>query len=140
MIECAKKTRSLRVSEKKPVDADVIKSIIDRFGAESASLKDLRIAAVTSLGFEGFFRFSELDSIQPNHIFVNEEFIKVFVPIRKTDVYREGNYVYISKLDSNYCTVTVLRRYIQAAHIDLSSQLPLFRPVTKPEIKVCPKG
>ena len=43
MIECAKKTRSLPVSKKKPVDADVVKSIIDRFGAEGASLKDLRI-------------------------------------------------------------------------------------------------
>ena len=27
--------------------------------------------------------------------------------------------------------MTVLRRYIQAADIDLSSQLPLFRPLTK---------
>ena len=131
MIECAKRTRSLPVSKKKPVDADVIKSIIDRFGAEGASLKDLRIAAVAPLSFVGFFRFSELDSIQPNHIFFHEEFVKVFVPKRKTDVYREGIYVYISKLDSNYFPVTVLPKYIQAADIDLSRQLPLFRPVTK---------
>ena len=39
--------------------------------------------------------------------------------------------MYISKLDSNYCPVTVLRRYIQVADIDLSSQLPLFRQLTK---------
>ena len=44
--------------------------------------------------------------------------------------------MYISKLDSNYCPVTVLRRYIQTANIDLSSQLPLFRPLTK-KIRVC---
>ena len=55
MIECAKRTRSLPVSKKKPVDADVVKSIVDRFGAEGASLKDFRIAALTSLGFAGFF-------------------------------------------------------------------------------------
>ena len=112
MIECAKRTRSLPVSKKKPVDADVIDSIIDRFGAEGASLKDLRIAAVPSLGFVGFFRFSELESIQPNHMFFQEGFVKIFVPRRKTDVYREGINVYISELDSNYCPVTVLRRYI----------------------------
>ena len=97
MIECAKRTRSLPVSKKKPVDADVVKSIIDRFGAEGASLKDLRIAAVTSLGFAGFFRFNELANIQPNRIFFHEKFIKVVVPRSKTDVYTEGNYVYISK-------------------------------------------
>ena len=134
MIECAKRTRSLPVSKKKPVDADLVKSIIDRFGAEGASLKDLRIAAVTSLGFAGFFRFNELANIQPNHLFFHDEFVKVFVPKSKTDVYREGNYVYISKLESNYCPVAVLRRYIQAAGIDLSSQLPLFRPLTKKKL------
>ena len=108
---------------KKPVDADVIKSIVDRSGAEGASLKDLRIAAVTSLGFAGFFGFNELASIQPNYIFFHEEFVKVFVPRSKIDVCKEGNYVYISKLGSNYCPVTVLRRYIQEADIGLSSQL-----------------
>ena len=71
MIECAKRTRSLPVSKK---NADVVKSIIDRFGAEGASLKDLRIGAVTSLGFAGFFRFNELANIQPNHIFFHEEY------------------------------------------------------------------
>ena len=59
MIECAKRKRSLPVSKKKPVDADVVESIINRFGADGASLKDLRIAAVTSLGFAGFFRLNE---------------------------------------------------------------------------------
>ena len=42
--------------------------------------------------------------------------------------------MYISKLESNYCPVAVLRRYIQAADIDLSSQLPLFRPLTKKKL------
>ena len=39
------------VSKGKPVDADIVKSIMDGFGSECVSLKDLRIAAVTSLGF-----------------------------------------------------------------------------------------
>ena len=48
------------------------------------------IAAVTFLGFAGFFRFNELVSIQPNHIFSHEEFVKVFEAMSKTEVYREG--------------------------------------------------
>jgi len=90
-IQYSKRTRSLPVSKKKPVDADLVKSIIDRFGAEGAN---------------------ELANIQPSDIFFHEEFVVVFVPKSKTDVYREGNYVYISKLESNYCPVEVLRRYI----------------------------
>ena len=53
------------------------------------------------------------------------------MPRSKTDVYREGNYVYISKLEGKYCPVTILRRCIEAANLDLSSHLPLFRLLTK---------
>ena len=135
MIECAKRTRSLPVSKKKPVDADVVKSIVDRFGAEGASLKGLRVAALSSLGFAGFFRFNDLANIQPNHIFFQEDFVKVFVRRSKTDVYREGNYVYISKLDCNYCPVTVLLRYIQAADI---KSIALVQAINEEEIRVYP--
>ena len=55
-------------SQKNPVDPAVFRSIIDRHGAEEASLKDLRIAAISSLGFAGFFRFNELANIQPEHL------------------------------------------------------------------------
>ena len=48
------------------------------------------------------------------------------MPRSKTDVYREGNYVYIAKLENKYCPVAILRRYIEAANLDLSSHLPLY--------------
>ena len=96
LIECAKRTRSNPVHKKKPVDPAIIRSIIDRHGAEEASLKDLRIAAISSLGFAGFFRFNELANIQPKHLTFCDGFVKIFVPRSKTDVYREGNYVYIA--------------------------------------------
>ena len=131
LIECAKRTRSNPVYKKKPVDPTIIRSIIDRHGSEEASVKDLRIAAICSLGFAGFLRFNELSNIQPKHLTFCNGFVKIFVPGSKTDVYREGNYVYIAKLEGKYCPVAILRRYIEAANLDLSSHLPLFRPLTK---------
>ena len=94
-------------------------------------MKDLRIAAIRTVGFAGFFRFNELANIQPNHLTIYDDFVKTFVPKSKTDVYREGDCVYIAKLRGNYCPVSILRRYIQAANLDLSSHLPLFRQLTK---------
>ena len=131
IFECAKRTRSRPVDKKKPVDSDVIKSIIDRFGGEEASLQDLRIAAISTLGFPGYFRFNELANIQPNHLTFYDDFVKIFVPKSKAVVYREGNWVYVAKSRRNYCPISILRRYIQAADLDLWSQLPLFRPLTK---------
>ena len=130
LIDCAKRTRSKPVHKKKPVHPAIIRSIIDRHGTEEASLKDLRIAATSSLGFAGFFRFNELANIQPKHLTFCHGFVKIFVPGSKTDVYREGNYVYIAKLENKYCQVAILHRYIEAANLDLSSHLPLFRPLT----------
>ena len=100
-------------------------------GAEEASLKDLRIAAVSSLGFAGFFRFNELANIQQKHLAFCDGFVKNFVSRSKTDVYREGNCVYIAKLENKYSPLAILRKYIEAANLDLSSRLPLFRPLTK---------
>ena len=124
LIECAKRTRGNPVN-KKPVDPTVIRSIIDRHGTEEASVKDLRIAAISSLGFAGFFRFNALTNIQPKHLTFCDGFVKIFVPRSKTDVYREGNYVYIAKLENKYSPVAILYRYIEAANLDLSSDLPL---------------
>ena len=53
------------------------------------------------------------------------------MPRSKTDVYREDNCVYIAKLENKNCPLAILRKYIEAANLDLSSRLPLFRPLTK---------
>lgn len=78
VIECIERTSSRPVNRNKPVDSGVIKSIIDRFGEEEASLKDLRIATISNLGFAGFFRFNELANIQPNELTFNDDFAKIF--------------------------------------------------------------
>ena len=48
------------------------------------------MGALCYLGFAGFFRFSKLSNIQPHHLTFNDEFVKVFVPKCKTEVYRKG--------------------------------------------------
>ena len=53
----------------------------------------------------------------------------MFVPTAKNDIYREGNYVYIKRLSSEYWPVALLERYITMCNIDLSSSVALFRPV-----------
>ena len=108
-----------------------LEALFDRHGTEEASVKHLRIAAISSLGFAGFFRFNELANIHPQHPMFCDGFVKIFVPRSKTDVYREGNYVYITKLGNKYYPVAIPRRYIEAANLDLSSHLPLYSPLTK---------
>ena len=65
IIESAKRTKSKPVT-KKPFSSQIIKAILDSHNKEDASLKNLRVA----------------------------EYIRIFVPRSKTDVYREGNCLY----------------------------------------------
>ena len=113
------------------MDPATVRSIVDIHGAEEVSSEDLRTAAISSSGFEEYFRFNELANIQPRHLTFCDGFFKIFVPRSKTDVYSESNYVYIAKLESKYCPVTILRKYIEGANLDLSSHLPLLRTLTR---------
>ena len=117
--------------KKEPISTDLIKKIIDKFAADGASLKDLKIAALCTLGFAGFFRFSELINILREHIVFLEDHIKIFVPHSNTDVYREKNFVYIAKTLSKYCPVSILLRYMREAKLTPTSDLPLFSPLSK---------
>ena len=91
----------------------------------------MRIAALCTLGFARFFRFSELSNILCKHIVFLEDHIQIFVPHSKTDVYREGNFVYIAKTLSKYCPVSILLRYMHEAKLTPTSDLPLFSPLSK---------
>ena len=129
IIESAKRQKSQPVMKKKPITTDIIRSILDIHNKKDANLKNLRIAALCSLAFAGFFRYDELCNIVPKHIEFHSDYIRIFVPRSKTDVYREGNFVFISASRSKYCPVGVLQRYLDLSGIDLCSSLPLFRPL-----------
>ena len=129
IIESAKRQKSQPVMKKKPITTEIIRSILDIHKKKDANLKNLRIAALCSLAFAGFFRYDELCNIVPKHIEFHSDYIRIFVPRSKTDVYREGNFVFISASRSKYCPVGVLQRYLDLSGIDLCSSLPLFRPL-----------
>ena len=102
IVESAKRHKSQPIMKKKPITTEIIKNILDVYSKEDANLKDLRIAALCSLAFAGFFRYDELCNIVPRHIEFCGGYIRIFLPRSKTDIYREGNYVYISESKSKY--------------------------------------
>ena len=87
----------------------MIKAIIDKYAGPSASLQDLRLACLCSTAFTGFFRYNEICNIQPAHLEFSSEYLKIFVPRAKNDVYREGNYVYIKRLAVSIVQLTYCR-------------------------------
>lgn len=89
LIQSAKRIKSKPIAKKKPFSSQIIKDVLDAYNKEDANVKDVRIAALCSLACAGFLRYNELCNIAPNHIEFHSQYIKIFVPRSKTDVYRE---------------------------------------------------
>ena len=127
--ESAKRISGKPVSKKTPLSANIVKRIIDSYAGPQCSLKHLRIATICTLGFAGFLRYNELCNILPSHLNFYDTYMTIFIPRSKTDVYREGNIVNVNSVDSKYCPVNLVKKYMTAAGISSESNLPLFRPL-----------
>jgi hypothetical protein len=102
------------INKKAPITAEIIQKMVGKKKHLHTDLKGLRIACICSLGFSGFFQYSELANISASHI--HYEHVCIFILSTKNDIYREGNYVYIKKLGNKYCPVDVLRRYTEVTN------------------------
>ena len=84
--------------------------------------------------------------MSPTHLEFFPDYLRIFVPKDKNDIYREGNYVYIQRLNNLYCPVTTtLERYIKLGEIETTcTDYNLFRQVRffkkKNAYKLCGKG
>ena len=128
ILETAKRQK-MPTKKKTPLTTKIIQEIIQKHAKPDANLKDLRIACTCSLGFCGFLRYNELANITTNHIQFETNYVRILIPKPKNDIYREGNYIYIKKSGTTYCSVEVLRRYIDKANTRVEPNLPIFRPL-----------
>jgi len=117
------------IKKKIPISPEFVKQVISKYGGPSATLLDLRLACFCTLGFVGFFRYDELSRMLVNHLTFFHDHLRIFVPSAKNDIYREGNYVYIKKLNNNYCPVALLERYLDIGGVERNSNVPLFRKI-----------
>ena len=127
VLEAAKRGLAKPVSKKEPVTPAMILDICNRFAGPNANLSDLRLATICVTAYTAFLRYSELASLCCCDVSFCDFFVKIYVYKSKTDVFRDGAYVMLAKTGSVSCPFNLLRRYVSAANLDLSSSLPFFR-------------
>ena len=122
-------------NKKEPVSSQTIVNIVERYVNDQSSLMDLRVATLCILGFTGFFRFDEMSKIKFCDILFAQSYVKIFLETSKTDVYREGEWVYIARLPGSVCPVKVLAKYLHRAGFSEYSEKYIFRGVTRNKIE-----
>ena len=127
-MESARRGLSKPVVKKEPVTPCMIWRICEKFSPANANLSDLCVAAMCASAYAGFLRFNELSFLRCCDVkFCNGSYVELFIARSKTDIYRNGNTVLLAKTDNVTCPFCLLTRYVQAANIDLFSDLKIFR-------------
>ena len=128
--EGAKRITSKPVSKKEPITSDILVSLVTKYGNSDCNLLDLRIVSMCLIGYAGFLRFSEIVNIKRSDIQFFDSHLSLFVSKSKTDVYKDGSSVYISRTFLPTCPVAALERYLSLAKIKNSSDEFIFRNIS----------
>ena len=110
-FEGAKRLTTKDKNQKEPFTVEIIKSLIKQYNG--TNLVNLRFLLIVILGFAGFFRISELLSVQVKDIKLFGDRAEVFLDISKCDQLREGSTVYLARTGTLCCPVYWLDRYLK---------------------------
>ena len=130
ILQGLKRRLAKPVLKKLPVSRDIIFSIVSHFGSSAAGLSDLRVCLLFLLAYAGFFRYDELSNIRRCDVDLHLNYFRVYISVSKTDQYRQGAWVVISKTGNATCPMAMLLRYLKAAGFDNpQDQSFIFRPL-----------
>ena len=118
-VEGLKRKLASPCVKKEPITADIMHKLVD-FHCKDISVKNLlnvRTVTMCLVAFAGFLRFDELAKIKRGHISFCNSHISIVIPSSKTDQLRQGQSVVVARLQSKYCPVNMLEKYISLAQV-----------------------
>ena len=98
----------------KALSLDDTNKIFVKLNQNKTNLADQRLLTIILIGFCGFMRFSEVSRLRRSDFIFSSTYVKVFIEKSKTDIYREGMWVYISA-SSKICPLKQLKYYLTLA-------------------------
>ena len=78
-----------------------------------------------------FLSDSRVSNLTMYDIVIHDSYMAIFIEKSKKDIYRNGNRLYLAKLKSKLCPITLLKRYMKLAKIDKHSNDYIFRRLCK---------
>jgi hypothetical protein len=121
IIEGSKRILGRPIVKKELITSIHLKKIVEKFGSDVKNLYNLRICAMCLVGYAGFLRYNEIANLKMCNLNIFYTYISLNIESSKTDIYRRGNNVIISKTNSSTCPVSWFLRYIELADLKLNS-------------------
>jgi len=82
-------------------------------------------------GMAGFLRFDKVIQIRPCDLVVQEDYLMLHLPFSKTDQWRKGDKVYISRTGKPTCPVGMLEAHMRRTATSCTEERFLFRPICR---------
>ena len=98
----------------------ILKEICSKY-IDSTELKDVRDLTVMLLSFSGFLRFDEVSSLKAKNVKFENDHLILNIESSKTDQFREGQNVFITKGESVACPWSMAKRYLRAMKANICS-------------------
>ncbi|KAK3087671.1 hypothetical protein FSP39_008985 [Pinctada imbricata] len=128
IVESAKRIAKPKTAKKDPVNSEDLIMLCDKY-SDNRELSVVRDLCMTILGFAGFLRYDELSSLRCKDVTFHDDFVKIYIAKSKTDQYRNGDEILVSKGKTSACPVLLLRKYFDIAEISCDSDHFLFKPM-----------
>lgn len=129
-LEVGKRLNSVPVKKKDTINLEMLKDLCDIFRSTDDVLH-LRDLTMIPLGYAGFLRFNDISELKCNYIEFNEDHVILKIRKSKTDIYRSGKEVLISKGSSSACPHSMLKKYLRVTEQYVYSDKFLFRPANR---------
>lgn len=113
--------------KKEPITPELLRLLVSNQARKS--LYNSRTLALCLLAFAGFLRFDELSNLKCFDIELNKDYMLVFIESSKTDQYRDGAWLPISRSNKDTCPVRNLENYAKFGDIDFTQPSYLFRGI-----------
>ena len=127
LLDSARRLRSGPVHKKDVIDSEMLQTLCGSF-SDSDDVITLRDLAIILIGYAGFMRFNELSSLCCSDITFHDDHFIIDIRSSKTDIYREGKQVPISKGNSVACPYAMLQKYMKTAGLSITYTDFLFKP------------
>jgi integrase len=130
VLEGARRISVKPVIKKEPITPEILQRIVERYGSATNSLTDIRICCMCLLSYAAFLRFSELVNLKRSDIFFYDDHFSLFISKSKTDQFKTGTCVNVSRTENITCPYNMLKLYLQVAAISDDSNCFIFRAVS----------
>jgi integrase len=128
LLEASKRIARPPKVKKEPVTKDMLIALCEKY-EDNTDLLIVRDLTIILLCFSGFLRYDEVSSLRCCDVNFDSEFFTLNIDKSKTDQYRKGNEIVVSKGVTTACPFLMLHKYMSIARVDSQSSKYLFRPI-----------